>query len=416
MMSPSRLRVFDDSQSIYPFTLTRPAIDLRLGALRLWEKIAVIAPGRIGLLVSDALAPVVAERGDTPPVNEPLAEGPTWFLNGRTLYAARFWRSVVENLVELPAHDEYAVRDGDRVMVALLGEERARRFGSLIRAGRSPLEAIEGIPVGEEEGTWVEQPWDLVQLNAAEIAADWERLGGQKRAGVISSAASFYRPENIRIEAGAKVEAGAVLDAREGPVLVGEGAVIHPLAYVQGPAAIGPSAEVMPGARVRAGTSLGPGCRVGGEVEHSLFHSWTNKYHDGFIGHSAIGAWCNLGALTTTSDLKNTYGTVRVALPDGERDTGERKIGCFLGDHVRLGIGSLLTSGAVVGPAVNLFGGGLLPKAVPPFSWGGATGMEEYEVERFLQTAEIAMSRRGVRLGPAERALYRRIAALRRLQ
>lgn len=410
-MAPTRLRIFDDGRAILPFTLTRPAIDLRVGALRLWEKIAVIAPARLGLLVNDSLAPVVQERGDTPPVNEPFAEGPTWLLNGRTLYAARFWRSVVENLVELPPHDEYAVRDGDRVMVAFLGEERARRFGALVRAGRSPLPAIEGIPVGEEDGDWIDWPWDLVRRNASEIAADWERLGGQKRGGAVSPAATLYRPEQIRVETGARVEAGAVLDARDGPIVLGEGAVIHPLAYVQGPAAVGAGAEVMAGARIRAGTSLGPGCRVGGEVEQSVFHSWTNKYHDGFIGHSAIGAWVNLGALTTTSDLKNTYGTVRVELAGRRYETGEQKIGSFLGDHVRLGIGSLLTSGAVVGPAANLFGGGLLPKTIPPFAWGGATGVEAYDVDRFLRTAELAMARRGVRLGPAEQALYRRIAA-----
>ncbi|GIW06808.1 MAG: hypothetical protein KatS3mg060_1613 [Dehalococcoidia bacterium] len=411
MMSPTRFRVFDDGRSIYPFTLTRPAIDLRLGALRLWEKIAVVGTARIGLLVNDRIAAVVAERGDTPPVNEPLAEGPTWLLNGRTLYAARFWRTVVESLVELPPHEEYAVRDGDRVILALLGEERARRFSEAVRSGRPPLEALDGIPVGEEAVDWIDWPWDLVRLNAAEIAADWDRLGGQKRSGTVSPAATVYRPEHVRIEGGARVEAGAVLDAREGPIWIGEGAIVHPLAYVQGPVAIGSGSEVMPGARVRQGTSLGPGCLVGGEVEETIFQGWTNKYHDGFVGHSVIGAWGNLGALTTTSDLKNTYGTVRVELPEGIRDTGELKIGCFLGDQVRLGIGTLLTSGAVIGPACNLFGGTLLPKTIPPFAWGGADGIERYDVERFLSTAATAMRRRGATLGPAEQALYRRLAA-----
>ncbi|MFN8535208.1 MAG: putative sugar nucleotidyl transferase [Dehalococcoidia bacterium] len=410
MISPTRLRVFDDGWQIYPFTLTRPAIDLRLGALRLWEKIAVVAPPRVGLLMSDAIAPVVVERADTPPVNEGFADGPTWFLNGRTLYAARFWRNLAENLVELPSHDEYAVRDGDRVVVALLGEDRSRRLSEAIRAGRRAVEAIDGIPTGDQSVEWIDWPWDLIRLNAAEIVADWDRLGGGRRTGAVSAAATILRPESVRIEAGARVEAGAVIDAREGPVWIGEGAIVHPLAYVQGPVAIGPTAEVMAGARLREGTSLGPGCRVGGEVEESIFQGWSNKYHDGFVGHSVVGAWCNLGALTTTSDLKNTYGPVRVDLPDGSHDTNERKVGSFIGDQVRLGIGSLLTSGAIIGPASNLFGGGLLPKAVGPLNWGGPASLEPYDVERFLATAEIAMSRRGATLGPAERALYRRLA------
>ncbi|GIW11790.1 MAG: hypothetical protein K6U89_08550 [Chloroflexi bacterium] len=410
MSAPTRLRVFDDGHPLYPFTLTRPAIDLRLGALRLWEKVAVVAGQRIGLLVPATLAPVVAERGDTPPVNEPLASGPTWFLNGRTLFAARFWRNVVERLVELPAHDEYAVVDGPRVVVALLGEARARRFSEAVRAGQPTRELLVGIPVGQEEVEWIDWPWELLRHHHAEIEADWDRLGGDRRVGMVAPQAVLLRPERIRIEAGARVDAGAVIDAREGPVWLGEGAIVHPLAYVQGPAAIGPRSEVMPGARLRAGTSLGPGCRVGGEVEASIFQGWTNKYHDGFVGHSVIGAWCNLGALTTTSDLKNTYGTVRVELPGGSCETGEQKVGCFLGDHVRLGIGSLLTTGTVIGPACNLFGGGLFPRSVPPFSWGSAQQREPYDVERFLATAELVLGRRGQQLGPAERALFRALA------
>jgi UDP-N-acetylglucosamine diphosphorylase/glucosamine-1-phosphate N-acetyltransferase len=148
--------------------------------------------------------------------------------------------------------------------------------------------------------------------------------------------------------------------------------------------------------------SIGPVCRIHGEVEASVVLGYSNKAHDGFLGHAYLGCWVNLGAMTTNSDLKNNYGNVRLWTPEGDVDTGERKLGCLLGDHVKTAIGTLLNTGTVVEAGSNLFGAAQPPKYVPPFSWG-AEGT--YALEKFLATAALVMGRRGVALGAGQRAL-----------
>ena len=164
-------------------------------------------------------------------------------------------------------------------------------------------------------------------------------------------------------------------------------------------------------------SSIGPVCKVRGEIDTSVLVGYCNKAHDGYLGHALLGRWVNLGALTTNSDLKNNYSSVRLRLGTDEIDSGLIKVGAFLGDHVKTGIGTLLNTGAVVGAGSNLFGGRMPPKYVPPFSWGEGDQLEEYRVDKFLATAEIAMRRRGVELsegmrhvltGAAERAQAQR--------
>jgi UDP-N-acetylglucosamine diphosphorylase/glucosamine-1-phosphate N-acetyltransferase len=390
--------VFDDSHSLGPITLTRPAIDLRCGVLRLWEK--GTAGDLAGLIVADRYAAIMREREPELTVNPEVSAGSAVFLNGRVLDA--------HTLLPELSGDDCVILDGDRLAAVRLSGTAIMDFVRAVRAGRAQLPEI--VDRTERSLRWIEQPWDLITANPGEIEADWQRLGGAHSNRNVHSTATIYAPERVRIEHGATIESGAVLDAREGPIYVGAGAIVHPLSYIQGPASIGADAQVMSGARIREGSSLGPGCRVGGEVEESILQDHSNKYHDGFVGHTYIGSWCNLGALTTTSDLKNTYGTVRLDLEGGTIDSGLTKLGSFISDHVRLGIGTLLTSGCVIGPACNLFGGTLLPKAVDAFQWGGADSLEPYDPDRFFFTAATAMARRGVTLGEAEKELLREIA------
>jgi UDP-N-acetylglucosamine diphosphorylase/glucosamine-1-phosphate N-acetyltransferase len=161
------------------------------------------------------------------------------------------------------------------------------------------------------------------------------------------------------------------------------------------------------GGRIRSGCSFGPVCRIGGEVEQSIFLGHDNKYHDGFLGHAYVGQWVNLGALTTNSDLKNNYGTVRVEVGGQEIDTGLLKVGSFIGDHVRTGIGTLLNTGISVGFCSNLFGGGMFAqKSIPPFSWGTVGKIDEYQVDQALLTAEQVQRRREVAFSPAQKRLF----------
>ena len=169
--------------------------------------------------------------------------------------------------------------------------------------------------------------------------------------------------------------------------------------YVKAPARLTGPLFVAEGTVILGGdvgtSSIGPHCRIRGEVSDSVILGYTNKAHDGHLGHAMLGRWVNLGAGTSNSDLKNNYGSVQMWTPDGVQDTGLMKVGCFLGDHVKTGIGTLLNTGTLVGAGSNIFGGGMPSTVVPPFSWGTAKDMRDYHMERFLKAADQAMGRRG---------------------
>jgi UDP-N-acetylglucosamine diphosphorylase/glucosamine-1-phosphate N-acetyltransferase len=181
---------------------------------------------------------------------------------------------------------------------------------------------------------------------------------------------------------------------------------VRAFSRVAGPVYVGRGSTVL-GGSVEA-SSIGPVCRIRGEFAESVALGWSNKQHDGHIGHAYLGAWVNLGAETTNSDLKNNYSSVRLWTPEGEMDTGEIKLGSFLGDHVKTGIGLLLNTGTVVGAGSNLYGSLMPPKYVPPFSWGTGEDLTAYRVEKFLEVAERAMGRRNVQLTPGARAQLER--------
>jgi UDP-N-acetylglucosamine diphosphorylase/glucosamine-1-phosphate N-acetyltransferase len=189
--------------------------------------------------------------------------------------------------------------------------------------------------------------------------------------------------------------------------VIDAGALVTAFSRLEGPCYIGPQVQVH-GAKIRAGTSIGPQCRVGGEIEASILHGYANKYHEGFLGHSYVGEWVNLGAGTHNSDLRNDYGEVSVVVNGRATPTGLTKVGCFLGDHTKTGLGTLFNTGTSVGAFCNLLPAGrFAPKYVPSFtSWWNGALCEAFTLEQMLATAEIAMQRRGVTLTEAHRALY----------
>jgi UDP-N-acetylglucosamine diphosphorylase/glucosamine-1-phosphate N-acetyltransferase len=212
----------------------------------------------------------------------------------------------------------------------------------------------------------------------------------------------------VLLSRGAVVEPGVVLDTRGGPILLAEDTRIEGPARITGPFYLGPGSTVLGGAVGLS--SIGPACKIRGEVTDSIFLGFSNKAHDGHIGHAVLGRWVNLGAGTINSDLKNTYSSVRLRLADGEVDTGLTKCGSFIGDHVKTGIGTLLNTGTVIGAASNVFGGGMPPMCVPAFSWGEGDRLGEYRADKFFATAAIAMRRRGVELSEGMRHVLGRAA------
>jgi UDP-N-acetylglucosamine diphosphorylase/glucosamine-1-phosphate N-acetyltransferase len=267
----------------------------------------------------------------------------------------------------------------------------------------------DGSPAGravELRGTLLEWPWSLVEANPERTLEDLVALhrgsGGETRRPPVAADASALAGVHVLgghpvlVGEGAAVEAGVVIDAREGPVHIGAGTRVQGPARIAGPLHVGAGSVVFGGAVGHS--SIGPMCKVRGEIDTSVLCGYCNKAHDGYLGHALLGAWVNLGALTTNSDLKNNYSPVRVRLRDAEVDSGLLKVGSFLGDHVKTGIGTLLNTGAVVGAGSNLFGGRMPPKYVPPFSWGTGDDLVEFRLEKFFEVAEAAMKRRNVTL------------------
>jgi UDP-N-acetylglucosamine diphosphorylase / glucose-1-phosphate thymidylyltransferase / UDP-N-acetylgalactosamine diphosphorylase / glucosamine-1-phosphate N-acetyltransferase / galactosamine-1-phosphate N-acetyltransferase len=272
-----------------------------------------------------------------------------------------------------------------------------------------------GLPKTEVELKSVKYLWDLVHRNSDEILADFDLLipeldfSQMVDSSDIDDNALIYNVDDVYIGRGCSVDGQVVIDARPGPIYIGDKVQIFPHSRIEGPCYIGDGCQIV-GGKIRTGCSFGPHCRVGGEVEESIFLGHSNKYHDGFIGHAYIGEWVNLGALTTNSDLKNNYGNIKVELPSGLIDTGLNKVGCMIGDHTKTGIGTLITTGMTIGFATNLFGGGLAGgRFLPSFMWGGKDGFVQHRVEDAIATAKIVLSRRKRQFGVAEEGLFRRV-------
>ena len=236
--------------------------------------------------------------------------------------------------------------------------------------------------------------WDLIINLKEDLETDLKVLGTRYQGPGIHKSAIILNENNVLIEEGAEIEPHVVIDARQGPVYIGKNTIIKAGANLRGP------------------VSIGPECRIGGEIVASIFHGYSNKGHYGFIGHSYIGEWVNLGAGTTNSNLKNTYGTVKVlgtrdqGLGREEIDTRQQFVGCFIGDFAKTGIGTLITTGAVIGVAANVFGGGVTPKVVPNFSWGIDSKAD------FAKTIEVInrmMGRRERKLNDSQIVLLKKI-------
>ncbi len=404
--------VFEDEgvDDFGPLTLTRPAYELLLGrdsllnklrrALRRaqdsdgeWPVWKLVRP----YLVETADACAVAGLTALP---DGIAE--LVLVNARTVIDATDppWTAL--------GPGEATIQNGE-VVCARMDARRLRQVRGELRAplGCAAFEALTSVCRADEVRAQLPRyPWELIGANPRQIEQDTRFVPDDWLCGVDPGV--IVLGDAVRLERGASVDPGCVLDSREGPVLVEAGAHVRALSVVEGPVMIGRDSRV-DGACVRGGTTLGPVSRIGGEIAETIVQGYTNKGHEGFVGHSYLGQWVNVGALATTSDLKNNYHPVRVNLGHGEIATGEMKIGATVGDFTKLGIGVLLNTGSVVGVSCNIFAGDMPPKFVPSFAWGDGRRFATYRQEQASEDAATVMARRGVTQTEADRRLLRNV-------
>ena len=379
-----KLYLFDDrvADGWHPFSLTRPCSELLYGTMRLRQRIERFA-GRpaAGVLSRPWLSDF--SEDDAPPV----VADPTR-VSDETARLFVSSRAVPDPSVR------FAVGSGPAVL-AIGGDA----VGLYVPAGQpNPpaewFEAPQPAPGWETHaiaGRVLGAVWDLIVGSPLQTTADIETM----RPGDTTPPPGVELRGNGRLVVGrdVSIEPGVLFDTSDGPILIGDRTDVRTGSRISGPFVCGPDCRLLGG--VLAGVTAGPYSYLRGEVEETVVLGYTNKAHDGFIGHAYLGSWVNLGAMTTNSDLKNNYGTIRLLLPDGEVDTGLTKLGCLVGDHAKTGIGTLINTGSVIGAGSNLFGGAMPPRWVPPFSWGRGDSLTEYRSDEFLSTARIVMERRG---------------------
>lgn len=357
--------IYEDEgyKDFLPLTWTRPVYDLRCGINTLAEKISRLYPK----------AKVDHSCRYYLPGKKLMKFEKGLFINGRILAHPKLSKEI-----PLKGPDEVFV-SGDEIVAIRAVSKNFEEVRKKAKAKRVNVRVLK-------------YPWELIIENGGQITEDSKYLRGKGK-GKRDKGVIIYNPKNVIIDKGVEIEANTVIDARQGPVYIGKGTIVRPLSYLKGP------------------LSIGPMCRIGGEVGESIFHGHSNKQHYGFIGHSYVGEWVNLGAGTTNSDLKNNYSSVKVTIGGKQIDSGEKFVGCFIGEHAKTGIGTLITTGAVIGVAANVFGGGVTPKVVPSFSWGEK---EVYQIDKAIEAARMVMKRRGNDLSKSSEALLRKVFELAR--
>jgi hypothetical protein len=392
-------------EPFWPLAATRPAADLLAGT-RTFRARWSDRHGPVGALLCDEdVAGCAFRSGDPPPVNDPPGVGSGWRVAVATWVPPRGW-SFGDEPTEYRA-------DGEPVawrLDASRAKELAARIGGPLWGGSCYDAALDlGLPHAEAGGTLCGSIWDTMAANPELVAYDAEDFEG---AGSFSGVdPSVLLGDDLVVGQDVAIGPFVLVDTRGGPIVLDRDARIESHSLLRGPLYVGPGSVVL-GGEVGHGTSIGARCKVRGEVEQSVFQGFCNKAHEGFVGHSVVGEWANLGASTVTSDLKNTYGPVRVDGPEGRIDTGLLKAGAFLGDHVKTGIGTRLTTGARIGPGSHLFGSGVSPAWLPDFSWDDGFARVRVRLDAFLSTVETAMRRRDQAPTDGERALWTRLQYL----
>lgn len=398
-----RLIVVDRSvasrRHFWPVALSRPIWELRCGMTTLGEKLqAKVGASDVAYFLPEYMAEVYRAKTDRPVNNVSSLAGDLLIVDAR----------IKADSLAVPDRSEVGVDEQGQVLYVRVtaGDSKKVHGGDLDAFLESAKAALPNVRCALPMWNYT---WDLILASPHQITADFALAGRSGIEGTVEEPSAIRGSRNdVYVARGAKIHPMVVLDAEHGPIYIEEDVEVHPFTRIEGPCYIG-NKSILLGAKCREGNSIGPWCRIGGEVEESIIQGYSNKYHDGFLGHAYVGEWVNLGALTTNSDLKNDYTNVSVML-DGKHciDTGSTKVGCLIGDHTKTSIGVFFNTGSYVGAMGILMSTGKpLPKFIPSFSWfveGVVT--KGFGRKSLYETAAKAMGRRKCRWTQADQAMW----------
>lgn len=376
--------------SLLPFTFTRPVAQIRVGILTLTEKWERYLQSSCSFLTEEYLQKkyLLSSSDDNILINGAICAS-------KALVAAINALAPGQALIQQELL--IAVRLGATALSKAIASRSFDRDTNVTYSGTL---------------TVISNPWDIFVYNGQEIRNDFALITHNRNSAPVGDPHTIvYKPEQIFIEKGVKIRA-AVLNAEDGPIYIGKDAQIQEGALIRGPFALCEGSVVNMGGKMRGDITVGPYSKVGGEIGNSVIFGYSNKGHEGYLGNSVIGEWCNLGADTNTSNLKNNYANVKLwsYRTNSFVDTGRQFCGLIMGDHSKAGINTMFNTGTVVGVGVNLFGAGFPSNFIPSFSWGGpTTGYETYRADKLFEVEEKVMSRRNIQLDETYRSILETI-------
>lgn len=397
--------IFEDKEYklLLPLTYFRPSYHLKCGILSLHRKIRRNYPNvHIELNTRGYLRDVI-KQNHPDEIVEHINSETILFLNGRILADDYF-----SKIVPLDGEDEIFV-SGENFIGARISRKYLGQMNDYLHDVLSMNDFPE-LPTKNVDVKIINYPWDLITYNHDELISDYNKLSGEFENHVDQHPEiHFLNKGSIYIGKNVIIKPGTILDAEDGPIFIGDNVTILHNSSIQGPAYIGRNSIVKMNATIYHNTSVGKVSKVGGEIENTIIHNYSNKQHYGFLGNSYLGSWVNMGAGTTNSDLKNNYGSIKVPINNTFIESGKQFVGLTMGDHSKAAINTSFNTGTVVGVSSNIFGGTFPPRYIPSFSWGGSEALTTYDLDRSIEVAERVMQRRNVVLTDIDKELFRTV-------
>ena len=371
-------------QKLKPLTLTRPVADMRVGMFTVQEKWSLALISKVGLRTKDYLRKKFSSQVGSAEIG----------ISASLLPSNDFCKaldSIEENTI--------IMKNGKVLAISPLPEDNHEIDSKL-----SNYRVVQY--TGEIDS--IEKPMDIFILNAAEIERDLNFIQKENTFKNNYGTGNLFIGDRIYIEDGAKIN-GATLNSSDGPIYISKSAEVMEGSNLRGPLAVMEDSVIKMGSKIYGPTTIGPSCKIGGELSNVVFQGFSNKAHDGFLGNSVVGYWCNFGADSNTSNLKNNYKEVKSwnYYTENFENTGTMYCGLIIGDHSKCGINTMFNTGTVVGSFVNIFGSGFQSKFIPSFSWGGEDTFETYKFDKAIELANIVMKRRGVKLDDLTIEIYK---------